>query len=82
MYETHVGHEPAMPHFSWLRTDLKPDSGLSLVELQVPTGYMVTRDAIQKLYVSGIPGLKRAQFASPNLFVFFETVRSKMHHYQ
>jgi hypothetical protein len=59
---------------SWARTDLQPESGMTFVEIVIPTGYMVTRDTIEKLYVSGIRGLKRVQFRMQSLFIFFESV--------
>lgn len=59
---------------SWLRTDIQPESGMTFAEIVIPTGYMVTRDAIEKLYASGIRGLKRVQFNMQSLFIFFETV--------
>ena len=58
----------------WLRPDQAPESGMTFAEIEVPTGYMVTRDTIEKLYTSGIPGFKRAQFNVQSLFIFFETV--------
>ena len=48
---------------------------MTFIEVGIPSGYVVTRDAIEKLYVSGIPGLRRAHFADQMLIIYLETVR-------
>jgi hypothetical protein len=59
---------------SWLRTDLKAESGMTFVEIEIPNGYAVTRDAINNIYAKKIPGLKRIDFEYQTLYLFFDTV--------
>lgn len=60
----------------WLRTDLSPVSGMAVVILDIPTGYIISRDTIEWMYSAGFPGLKRVRFYEQQLIAFFEYVRS------
>lgn len=58
----------------WLRTDLSPVSGMAVVIVDIPTGYIISRDTIEWMYSAGFPGLKRVQFYEQQLISFFEYV--------
>lgn len=58
----------------WLRTDLAPRSGMTNVIVDVPTGYVVSRDTIEWMYRAGFPALKRVRFYQQQLITFFEYV--------
>lgn len=60
--------------FKWLRTDLSPVSGMAVVIVDIPTGYIISRDTIEWMYSAGFPGLKRVQFYEQQLISFFEYV--------
>ncbi len=47
---------------------------MTYIEVEVPTGYVVNRDEIMRIYYSGVPGLSRVQFRDQTLFVFFDYV--------
>ena len=59
---------------SWIRPDLYNESGMTIIKVEMPTGFVVTRSAIERLYHSGVPGLRRARFCEQTLHVFVETV--------
>ena len=63
--------------FSWERPDLYPESGMTFIKVNIPSGYMVTRDTVHKLYAAGVPGLRRVRFCDQHLYLFFESVRQK-----
>jgi len=44
------------------------------VIVEIPTGYIVSRDTIEWMYVAGFTGLKRVQFYNQKLVTFFEFV--------
>lgn len=60
--------------FKWLRTDLAPVSGMANVIVEIPTGYIVSRDTVEWMYTAGFRALKRAQFYNQKLVTFFEYV--------
>jgi len=60
--------------FKWLRTDLAPVSGMAVVVIDIPTGYIISRDTIEWMYTAGFPGMKRTQFYEQQLVTFFEYV--------
>ena len=49
-------------------------AGMTVVSVQVPTGFVVARDSIENLYRSGVPGLRRARFRDGTLHTLFENV--------
>ena len=44
------------------------------VVVGIPTGFVVDRDAIEDIYNSGVPGLRRARFRDNQLIIFYEYV--------
>ena len=44
------------------------------VQVEVPTGYVVNRDEIEKLYWAGVPGLRRVRFRDGQLVLLIEYV--------
>ena len=57
-----------------MRTDIAPISGMMTLQMELPTGHIVGRDAIEDMYASGVPGLKRVRFRDQTLILFFEYV--------
>ena len=55
--------------------DLAPRSGQAFVTAEIPTGYVISRDAIIDMYhYQGVPGLKRVRFGDRTLLLIFEYV--------
>ena len=42
--------------------------------INIPSGHVVDRDAIEEMYRSNVPGLKRVRFRNQTLVLFFEYV--------
>lgn len=49
-------------------------AGMTTILVQIPTGFVVARDSIERLYTAGIPGLRRARFRDGTLITLFENV--------
>ena len=47
---------------------------MSNVIVEIPTGYIISRDTIEWMYRAGFPGLKRVRFYEQKLITFFEYV--------
>jgi len=60
--------------FRWKRLDLSPVSGMANVIVEIPTGYIVSRDTIEQMYAANFTALKRVQFYLQKLITFFEYV--------
>lgn len=65
---------PLRVNCRWLRTDLAPTSGMANVIVEIPTGYIISRDTIEWMYTAGFVGLKRVRFYNQQLVTFFEYV--------
>jgi hypothetical protein len=65
---------PCLYCVRWLREDIAPITGMITVQVEVPTGYVVNRDEIEKLYWAGVPGLRRVRFRDGTLIIFLEYV--------
>jgi len=60
--------------FKWKRLDLAPVSGMANVIVEIPTGYIVSRDTIEQMYMANYTALRRVQFYLQKLITFFEYV--------
>ena len=58
----------------WVRPDLAPLSGMAILQLAIPTGFVVSRDHIEALYAQKVRALKRVRFRDNTLFTFWENV--------
>lgn len=56
------------------RPDITTKTGMTIVQYEVPTGYVVSRDTIEAMYLAGIQGLRRIRFRDGFLITFFEYV--------
>lgn len=62
-------------YFSWVYTEKSLTSGLSVLEVDVPTGYIVMNDTLRDYVRSGlVPNLKRAEFYEMKVVFYFEYV--------
>lgn len=58
---------------SWLYTERSLTSGLAVLEVDIPTGYVVMNDTLRSYVRSGVvPNLKRAEFYNKQVFFYFE----------
>jgi hypothetical protein len=60
--------------FRWKRLDLAPVSGMANVIVEIPTGFIVSRDTIEWMYSANFTALKRVRFYLQKLILFFEYV--------
>jgi len=58
----------------WTRPDISPISGMVNVIVGIPTGFIISRDTIEWMYASKIPGLQRVRFYNQQLITFFSHV--------
>ena len=62
-------------HFRWIYTERSYTSGLAVLEVDIPTGYVVMNDTLRDYVRSGItPNLKRAEFYSRKVVFYFNYV--------
>ena len=57
--------------------DLDEIVGMTTLAIEIPTGYVVARDAIEAVYNSHVPGLKRVRFSNGVLYTLWESVSNK-----
>ncbi|XP_005101040.1 CD109 antigen [Aplysia californica] len=58
---------------SWLFTERSLTSGLAVLEVDIPTGYIVMNDTLRDYVQSGlVPNLKRAEFYGRKLVFYFD----------
>jgi hypothetical protein len=60
--------------FRWKRPDISPVSGMANVIVEIPTGYVISRDTIEQMYAANYTALKRVRFYLQKLILFFEYV--------
>ncbi|ELT94901.1 hypothetical protein CAPTEDRAFT_205407 [Capitella teleta] len=61
------------PCAMWSRGDISPRSGLAVIELHVPTGYVVTNDVLRAYAQSGeVPTLRRAETYDRKVVFYFD----------
>ena len=59
----------------WLFREAGDSSGVSVLEVTVPTGYGTSKDVLRKLVLEGkVPHLRRAEFKERKIMFFFEKV--------
>ena len=58
----------------WNRPDLDPEVGMTVINIEIPSGFVVARDSIEALYNKRIPGLKRVRFRGGTLIILYEYV--------
>ena len=47
---------------------------MAFIVLEIPTGYVVSRDTIERMYAAGYRGLQRVRFRDNTLILFFDYV--------
>ncbi|KAK6185943.1 hypothetical protein SNE40_008070 [Patella caerulea] len=58
---------------SWVYTERSLTSGLAVIEVDIPTGYVVMNDTLRDYVQSGIvPNLKRAEFYNRKVVYYFD----------
>ena len=60
-----------------MRPDLAEQSGMTLVVMEIPSGYVISRDTIERMYAAGYRGLQRVRFYMNLLVLFFDHVSEK-----
>ncbi|XP_046585013.1 LOW QUALITY PROTEIN: murinoglobulin-1-like [Haliotis rubra] len=61
------------PCVSWAYTEKSLTSGLAVLEIDIPTGYMVMNNTLREYVQSGIvPNLRRAEFYGRKVVYYFE----------
>ncbi|XP_071092281.1 CD109 antigen-like [Haliotis cracherodii] len=61
------------PCVSWAYTEKSLTSGLAVLEIDIPTGYMIMNNTLREYVQSGIvPNLRRAEFYSRKIVFYFE----------
>ena len=62
--------------YRWARPDISNHSGMAVLEIHVPTGYVVTNDVLRAYAQSGdVPVLRRAEAYGRKVVVYFDYVR-------
>ena len=62
--------------FSWLFQEKSLTSGLAVLEVDIPTGYVVMNDTLRDYVRSGVvQNLRRAEFYGRKVVYYFEYVR-------
>ncbi|GFS03933.1 macroglobulin complement-related 2 [Elysia marginata] len=63
------------PCVSWLYTDRSLTSGLSVLEVDLPTGYVVMNDTLRDYVRSGVvPNLRRAEVYRRTVYYYFQAL--------
>nr|UCK81481.1 macroglobulin-complement related protein-like 3 [Arenicola marina] len=55
-----------------INEDLSPRIGMTFAAIELPTGFIVNRDEVERLYLAGVPGLRRVRFRDQTLIIFFD----------
>ena len=64
-------------YFRWLYTERSLESGLTVLEVEIPTGYVVTNHSLKEYVRSGqTPNLRRAEFYNRKVVFYFDRVSS------
>ena len=64
---------------SWLRKDISNTTGLTVLEVELPTGYVIMNDDLRLYVQSGeVPTLRRAFYYSQKVVFYLDYVRILM----
>ena len=68
--------------YRWARPDLSNHSGMAVLEVHVPTGYVITNDVLRAYAQSGdVPTLRRAEAYDRKVVFYFDYVSYKANMY-
>ena len=63
----------------WMRPELSNHSGMAVIEIDVPTGYVITNDVLRAYAQSGdVPLLRRAESYARKVVFYFDYVSTSL----
>ena len=66
----------AYSSYRWVRPDLGEQTGMSVMEVDMPTGYVIMNDVLRRYVQSGVvPALRRAEYYARRVTFYFDYVR-------